>query len=183
MTIGDVKVKVLAWLDEIDSANLLANINDYINKLYPIIDSVQKDLAFLVCPIKKTATVTAENGELILPADLYEITMIFNAETGKNLPVQYKTTRIITGVPDGEYTVRYNATPQEVTKDTPDSYKLEIDEEGCEALIYGVCALICINDEPDLYAIYKNNYNTACQNIIQRRATHTFVTVSGGIDL
>lgn len=183
MTILTVKEKVMAWLDEIDSSRLLANINDYINKMGTIIDSVQKEIAFLVCPIKKTATVTAENGELILPADLYEITKIFNAETGQNLPVQYKSNRIITGVPEGDYTVRYNAIPKEVTKDTADDYELEIDEEGCEALIYGVCALICINDEPDLYAIYKNNYNVACQNITQRRATHTFVTVSGGIDL
>ena len=67
--------------------------------------------------------------------------------------------------------------------DSPDSYELEIDEDGCEALIFGVCALICINDEPELYATYVNRYNEWKLNIANRRQGHTFVTVRGGIDL
>ena len=86
-------------------------------------------------------------------------------------------------MPDGTYTVEYNAVPATITADTLDTYELQIDEDGCEALIYGVCALICINDEPDLYAIYVNSYNVAKQNIVERRQTHSFCTVSGGIDI
>ena len=182
MNILQVKQKVMAYLDEIDSPSLLANIGDYINKMYPIIDSVQKELAFMVCPVKKEQEVTAESGELALPDDLYEITGI-KGEDGGTLTLYYRDNRTLKNVPDGTYTVSYNAIPATIAAGTPDTYQLEIDEEGCEALIYGVCALICINDEPDLYVIYKNNYDIKCQNIIERKQSHSFVTITGGIDL
>jgi len=183
MTIAELKVKVMAELDEIDSANLTANIGDYINKMYPIIDTVQKELAFLTCPVKAVASVTASGGELTLPSDLYELRKITDSTTGEALHVDYKSNRVLQGVPDGTYKVEYNAVPVTIDANTEDSYALQIDEEGCEALVFGVCALICINDEPDLYAIYVNKYNEYRQNIVDRRQTHGFVTITGGIDL
>ena len=182
MNIGEVKVKVLAMLDEIDSANLTQNIGDYINKMYPIIDSVQKELAFLVCPVKKYAVVAASEGELTFPADLYELSRLTDAN-GNTVTVNYKSNKELRDIPDGYYSIEYNAIPATIDALTPDEYNLEIDEDGCEALIYGVCAGICINDEPELYAIYVNKYNECKQNIVQRRQGHTFVTVSGGIAL
>lgn len=182
MTIYDVKVKVLAMLDEIDSSTLLQNIGDYINKMYPIIDSVQKELAFMVCPVKRFAVVTAEDGELTFPSDLYELTKLTDAN-GNTITLNYKSNKELRNVPDGLYSIEYNGIPATITADVSDDYALEIDEEGCEALIYGVCAGICINDEPELYAIYVNKYNESKQNIVQRKQSHTFVTVSGGLDI
>lgn len=182
MNIEQVKVKVMAELDEIDSPALLQNIGDYINKMYPIIDTVQKELAFLVCPVKKFAVVTATGGELNYPADFYELVKLRDS-SGNTIALDYKTNKTLRNVPDGIYTIEYNAVPAEITALTPDEYNLEIEEDGCEALIFGVCAYICINDEPELYAIYMNKYNEYKLNISNRKQSHTFVDISGGIDI
>ena len=59
--------------------------------------------------------------------------------------------------------------------------KPQISEEAQEAMVYGICAGLCINDEPELYSTYMQRYNGLIDSMITRKNNMVRATVVGGI--
>lgn len=181
MTVIDVVGKVMVIMDEVTSTNLTANSADYINKIYPLIDTVQKEI-IKVKPIKKYLTIESVNKRIDEPADCYEFLKVYDTDM---TPINYlhynKKIFMIDADEDGTFTLYYNKYPEKIDGSTLDSYELEIDKECQEALVYGVAAGLSINDEPDLYKIYDDKYNSELAKISARMQNNTTARLVGGL--
>lgn len=166
-------------LDESGEGSALENIADYAVKLPDIFNTVQKELAMFCKPIEKIATITVENGYVTKPEDCYNVKYI--AKYGVKRDFRIVANRIVAD--DGEYEMVYEALPQNIDDMTPDDYEFEIDVDCQEAMIHGVCAQICINDEPELYQTYFERYNLAIANINDKLNKSSKLSFSGGVYL
>lgn len=184
MTILEIIGKIMAALDEVTSSNLVANSADYIDKIYPFIDTVQNEIATTIKPIKKYVMATSVNKRIDMPVDCFEFNKVYDTDM---TPIRFllydNKIFMIEEDEDGSYMLYYNKYPDKVDKDTINSYTLEIDKDCQEALVYGVCANLCINDEPELYDTYNDKYNTMLSNIVARLQNNTTATLIGGLRL
>lgn len=181
MTVIDVVGKVMVIMDEVTSTNLTANSADYINKIYPLIDTVQREIA-TVKPIKKYLTLDSVNKRIDEPADCYEFLKVYDTDmTPINFLHYNKKIFMIDADEDGTFTLYYNKYPEKIDGSTVDGYELEIDKECQEALVYGVAAGLSINDEPELYEIYNEQYNTMLAKISARMQNNTTARLVGGL--
>ena len=48
-------------------------------------------------------------------------------------------------------------------------------------MVYGICAGLCINDEPELYSTYMQRYNGLIDSMITRKNNMVRATVVGGM--
>lgn len=181
MTVKEAMGKIMAALDEVTSFDLTANMEDYKYKIYEGMDSTQRELATICSPIVKTVKKTAENGILVLPDDLYELITIMDMNY-ENVSFSYIRPGILR-TDNGDYYVMYNAYPERITENTDETKEFEISKDAQEALIYGVCAFLCINDEPDLYRTYMSRYTGYMNSIISRRNERPKVSVKGGMEI
>ena len=122
---------------------------------------------------------------LVLPEDLYELITIMKMDYST---ADFTLVRSgIVRIPDGEYYVMYNKYPKSISaaSDTEanaiQEMELEISKDAQEAMVYGVCALLCINDEPDLYNTYMSRYTVYMTNILNRKEQKPKCAVRGGV--
>jgi len=181
MTWEDIFKKVIVALDEAENGTLQTNMADYKNKIYECADSCQRELATFVSPIIKRKMVESVNGEIALPEDCYEVLKLIG-EGEKRVSFKDNGDRTVEAE-SGEYIMKYNAYPKRVTDETALTEKPEISEEAQEALVYGICAGLCINDEPELYSTYVARYNGLIDAITARRNQYPRISVYGGIRL
>ena len=184
MKVKEMMGKVMVALDEVTSFDLTANLEDYRYKIYEAMDSTQEELATMVSPIFKTVKITVENGYITLPEDMYELISIL--EENYNKADYTVITPEIIRIADGEYYITYNKHPAKIsatdgTEEEIGNMELEISREAQEAMIYGVCALLCINDEPDLYNTYMSRYTSYMSNIINRKEQRPKASIKGGV--
>jgi len=182
MTIDEVIGKAMVLLDEVTSSNLTANAADYINKIFPSIDTIQTEIATNVKPIEKYLTVESENKRIDQPADCFQMLKVYNEDFSPIRFLHYnKKIFLIDEKEDGTFTLYYNKYPTKITNDTARTTELEIDADCQEALVYGVAANLCINDEPELYDTYIDRYNIMLANITTRMQNNTTARIVGGI--
>lgn len=179
MTLKEVCEKVMAYMDEVSSENMLQNLNDDKYRIYAIIDSTQREIASLALPIKREVKLTAENKKITLPQDVYEPIALLDSEgdfaTFKNFAPQ---SLFVSS--DGEYTLFYHAYPTKITPQTAQSAELEISPLGQDALVFGTCAGLFMNTEPKLYDTFMDRYTAALNNLISKNSNMPFVSVTGG---
>lgn len=181
MTLKEIFEKVMVALDEAENESLSTNMEDYKNKIYDCADSCQRELAVFIDNIIKMTTLVAQGGVAHLPSDCFEIKGIYDSN---NCYVSYdQVNNEQVWIADGSYQLKYAAYPQKIDNNTRLSYELEISKEAQEALIYGICAGLCINDEPELYSTYMDRYNGLCQSITERKIRYPKAKVVGGIRL
>jgi len=181
MTWEEIFKKVIVALDEAESGTLQTNMADYKNKIYECADSCQRELATFVSHIVKRKMIECANGEIVLPDDCYEVLYLMD-EDDRKISFDDNGDRTLSAE-DGEYIMKYNAYPKRVTDATALTEKPEISEEAQEALVYGICAGLCINDEPELYSTYMARYNGLIDTIIARRNQYPRIKVHGGIKI
>lgn len=181
MTLEEVKRKVMIELDEAGDtyAAILENIGDYESKLPDIINTVQKELAMFCKAVEKEASITVTGGYADKPSDCYVINELVQGDK----PCDFTLRGLRIYAQDGEYTIRYEKLPDDIDEDTDGSYEFEIDKDAQEAMIHGICAQICINDEPELYQTYFERYNLAIANIQDKMAKSTKLNFVGGVRL
>ena len=179
MTLGEAKRKIMIELDESGETNALENIGDYRAKLPDIFNTVIKELAMFCKPVEKTMNIRIKNGFAAKPKDCYVVKGIYKNK--ERIVFDILGNRIMAD--DGEYTMLYEALPDNIDDKTEDSYEFEIDVDCQEAMIHGVCAQICINDEPTLYQIYFERYNLAIANINDKLNKSSKLSFVGGVDL
>lgn len=180
MTLEKLLNKVMVALDEAESDDIAANMEDYKYKIYECCDSCQRELAAFCAPIVRYAEAMAENGTLTLPEDCYELLAVF--EDGIHKSYSQFDTNVIE-IENGSYRLKYNAYPTKIDGTTPLTNELEILQEAQEAMVYGVCAGLCINDEPKLYTVYMDRYNGLVESITARREKYPKAKVMGGVRL
>lgn len=179
MTINDVIGKAMSKLDEVTSSNLTANAADYINKIFPSIDTIQMEIATNVKPIEKYLTLSSVNLAIDVPVDCFKFLKVYDTDYS---PVSFNLIdNKIRLDEDGTYVLYYNKYPEKITSSTPLTTELEIDKDCQEALVYGVAAELCINDEPELYDTYLDRYNTLLVNIINRIQSNATARIVGGL--
>lgn len=166
-------------LDESGENSALENITDYAVKLPDIFNTVQKELAMFCKPIEKIMNIKVENGYCLKPVDCYTVKYI--TKNGKRQNFNVIADRIV--AENGEYEMLYEVIPQNIDENTDDDYEFEIDVDCQEAMIHGVCAQICINDEPELYQTYFERYNLAIANINDKLNKSSKLSFSGGVYL
>ena len=184
MKVKDMMGKVMVALDEVTSFDLVANLEDYRFKIYEAMDSTQRELATMASPIVETKEIIVEEGAFIFPEDLYELITIMKEDYS---PASFDYIRPdILRIDNGKYYVMYNRYPKiltatQGTAEEIGEIELEISKEAQEAMIYGTCALLCINDEPDLYNTYMSRYTAYMTNIINRKEQKPKAVVRGGV--
>ena len=179
MTLGEAKRKIMIELDESGEVDALENIGDYSAKLPDIFNTVQKELAMFCKPVEKVKDIAVRNGCYVEPDDCYEIKAIYNGTKRMTFEKVADTIKIN----NGTYKMVYEAIPANIDENTEDDYEFEIDVDCQEAMIHGVCAQICINDEPELYQTYFERYNLAIANINDKLSKSSKLTFVGGVNL
>lgn len=177
MTYKDAKEKVMVALDDVESSDLLQNIEDYKNKLPDIFDSVQREIAVFYKPIEKYEQIIVNNGIANVPNDCYEFKRLYKGI----VPISFKELNKKIYAEDGEYTAYYYAYPTVIDSETEEDFEFEISPDAQEAMIYGVCAGLCINDDPEAYDVYLEKYNNYIANIENRKNTEPKIRIVGGI--
>lgn len=184
MTIIEVIGKIMVNLDEVTSSSLEANSAEYIDKIYPLIDTIQKEIATIVKPIDKYETFDSVNKRIDEPTDCFEFLKVYDTDMTPIKFLRYnKKIHLIEEEEDGTFTLYYHKYPDAINNNTADNYELEISKDCQEALVYGVCAAICINDEPELYDTYSDRYNTMLANIAARMQNNSTARIVGGFRL
>lgn len=181
MTINQIVEKILVALDEISSANLLGNQAEYIDKIIPLIDSVQLEIATIIKKIKKYSEAVSVSKKIDVPADCFEFLKVYDTDMK---PLHYgiyngKIYLLDEEVTDGTFTLYYNKYPEKITASTLKTSELEISKECQEALVFGVCASLTINDEPELNNTYTDKYNVMLSNI--QSTMNSVARLVGGI--
>lgn len=166
-------------LDESGENSVFENISDYAVKLPDIFNTVQKELAMFCKPVEKVIDIVVENGYCTMPDDCYSVKTIYKGD--KRVTFSVVANRIITE--NGEYKMLYESLPKNIDENTEDDYEFEIDADCQEAMIHGVCAQLCINDEPELYVTYFERYNLAIANINDKLNKTRKLTFVGGVNL
>ena len=179
MTLGEAKRKIMIELDESGEGSALENINDYAVKLPDIFNTVIKELAMFCKPVEKVMDIVVEDGYYTKPEDCYVVKAIY--KNNKRATFSIVADRII--IDNGEYKMLYEALPANIDEETDDEYEFEIDVDCQEAMIHGVCAQLCINDEPELYQTYFERYNLAIANINDKLNKSSKLTFVGGVNL
>lgn len=179
LTLGEAKRKIMIELDESGESSVLENIEDYEVKLPDIFNTVQRELAMFCKPVEKIVKIVVENGFCVKPDDCYVVKAVCRGN--ERVSFRVVANRIITD--DGEYEMVYESLPENIDESTEDDYEFEIDEDCQEAMIHGVCAQICINDEPELYQTYFERYNLAIANITDKWNKSSKLSFSGGVCL
>lgn len=183
MTINEIVGKIMVALDEVSSTVITANKDEYMPKIYPILDTIQTEIATLVKPIKKYSTVASANLRIPMPTDCFEFLKVYDTDLSPVRFMIFDNNIILNDerLVDNNYTLLYHKYPTTINSSNPDSYALEIDKDCQEALVYGVCAGLTINDEPELYNTYSERYNTMLVNITERMQKNTTATLVGGL--
>lgn len=171
-------------LDEVVGFDLVKNTETYRYRIYEAIDSIQQELSAFVSPIICYEKVNFSGGGYVISPKIRNIIRIFD-KNGKNVPFSYVTPRVI-DIAEGEYTIIYDKYPDVIRKLSEadvevDLMELEITREAQEAMVYGVCAYLSINDEPELYNTYMNRYTAYMSNILSGRDTRPMAVINGGI--
>lgn len=148
MTMQEVRQEVLALLGEDTAA--------YDARITQLVDVVQREIACLVRPIRKSCALTSD-GTAAIPKDVYEIVCVLKDGVSVAYGQQDRDTLLL---PAGEYELRYNAYPAPGV--------IELEESAQDALCYGIAALVA-QDEPALYTTLNSKYNNLLYNLAARQ--------------
>ena len=179
MTWETIFKKVIVALDEAESNTLQQNMADYKNKIYECADSCQREISAFAKEIIKYKKIEVENKRADLPDDCYEAICLFDEDDNRVSFTDLGDGRIKTE--DGSYVLKYYAYSERFDENTDLQEKPQISEEAQEAMVYGICAGLCINDEPELYSTYMQRYNGLIDSMITRKNNMVRATVVGGM--
>lgn len=179
MTLGEMKKKTLALIEEIDTnSETLTNDPDIANKINYVINQVQNEL----CRIKKIPGYTeieVSKGDLIemddIDTNVYQIAVVHGVKH------EYKANgTIIKALEDGTAEIEYFVYPKQITSTTKDETKLSPSIDVLEIMPYGVAADLLKSDVSNAYGnVYANRYAEMKQILDMRYNTGSIEIVGG----
>ena len=163
MTLADAKKEVFLLLDETKPKP------EFKAKLNTFFDRGQKEIS-LYYPIWKSKEYGKDDAR-VFPTDCYRPTVVIT--NGNRLPFR--------SMPSGAFTLCYEALPETITDESPDSIQLSISGEAAYALVLYVAAQ-CNATEHDqrFFNSFYSQYQGKLGNLLNSSATPVAVVVKGG---
>ena len=168
MTLGEIKKKALALIEELDNDNTTLTADEDIQKkLNYIVNQVQNELArFKKIPAREIVEITENN----LEYDLNDLDLFYQIQVIRGLEAEiFGTTAMFkeTGTAD----VRYYKYPTQVNAETPDKQKLDLTIDLLEIMPYGIAADLLKSDVSNNYGqVYANRYQEMIQSLDPRHS-------------
>jgi hypothetical protein len=179
ITLADVKQKVFRLIEEIDTDDTTDYTNDidYKAKINIVINTILNELFSIRKKLNKEELEVEENQEYILTEEIKDFYLLKKI-TGVNYDI---LENYVTFKEKGTAQIYYYTYPKQITKDTDNEYKFDLDYPIIEALVYGVASDILKSDVSSNYGqIYAQRYNELKQQL-DPRYTQTTYTIEGGI--
>jgi hypothetical protein len=180
MTLEELKKKVLALIEEIDTTQTnFTNDPDIEAKLPYVINQVIFELARMKkIPAKETMQVT-EGVALDLNEDLdnfYQLNHI------KGVKVEI-IDNFITFKEEGTADIYYYKYPTRITETTANTFKLELSDDALEIAVYGIAGDLLKADVSNAYGnVYMQRYQQMKQELDPRYAMGT-IYIEGGLEV
>ena len=177
MTLEELKKKVLALIEEIDTTQpSLTNDPDIEAKLPYVINQVIFELARMKkIPAKETMTVA--DGLVYELSDLdnfYQLNQIKGAEVEI-------IDNFVTFKEDGTADIYYYRYPTRITENTANTFKLELSDDALEIAVYGIAGDLLKADVSNAYGnVYMQRYQQMKQELDPRYAMGT-IYIEGGL--
>lgn len=180
MTLGDLKKKTLALIEEIDTSETsLTNDPDIAAKLPYVINQILHELA----RFKKIPAYTTDEVEKDEIYDLTTLTNFYQLYLIKGVDFEFLDDYHVKFLEDGTALFRYYKYPNNISIDTADSTTLDLSEDALEIAPYGIAADVLKADVSNQYGvIYERRYKDMIQSLDSRYST-TLVEYDGGIEI
>lgn len=167
MTLGDVKKKALALIEELDSETTLTTDEDILKKLNYVVNQIQNELArFKKIPARQNVEITADN----LEYDLNELELFYQVQVIRGLEAEiFGTTAMFKE--EGTADIRYYKYPAQINAETPDTQELDLTIDLVEIMPYGIAADLLKSDVSNGYGqVYANRYQEMIQSLDPRHS-------------
>ena len=192
MTLGDLKKKTLALIEEINpDAEALTDDPDIEAKLPYVINQILHELArFKKIPAYEEREVEA--------GDILDLTTLGRDEDAeepdtrnifyqlnliKNVDYEFLDDLHVKFLEDGTALIRYYRYPTNIDADTEDTTILDLSDDALEIAPYGVAADVLKSDVSNQYGqIYAARYREMIQTLDSRYSS-TIVEMVGGIEI
>lgn len=186
MTLKEMKIKVLAMIEELNtSSTLLTDDPDISTKINGVINQVLFELA-RIKKIPKYVEMEVHYGDVIEFADIerecgYEIFQVAKVG-GVNSDAKAGGT-IYKILEDGTAEIDVYVYPERITDTTKDNYEFELSADALEIMPYGVAADLLKSDVSTEYgAVYATRYESMKQEL-DPRYSMPMITFEGGVSL
>lgn len=180
MTLGDLKKKTLALIEEINlNETDLTDDPDIAAKLPYVINQVLHELA----RFKKIPAYSEEEVEEGDELDLNELDRFYQLNIIQNVDYDYLDDTHVRFNESGTALIKYYRYPVNITMDSADTTKLDLSEDALEIAPYGIAADVLKADVSNQYGvIYANRYKEMIQTLDSRYSMGA-VEIEGGVEV
>jgi hypothetical protein len=186
MTLGELKKKVLALIEELnpesehltDDPDISAKHNDVINQVLYEMVRIKKVPKYIEMEVSVGDLVDFEQIGDAVGYDVYQLATVGGVAN------QLKASgTVIKILESGTAEIECYVYPERITATTKDSYEFEVSADVLEIMPYGVAADLLKSDVSTEYgAVYDRRFKEMIERLDPRYAM-TSVTIEGGVDV
>ena len=186
MTLGEMKQKVLALIEELNpDSEYLTDDPDIATKLNHVVNQLMFELA-RIKKIPKYVEMPVRKGQFVDFVNLYEECQryVYQLVAVKGVNHEFKADgTIIKALEDGTAEIDFYVYPERISADTSDEYVFELSQDVLEIMPYGVAADLLKSDISTEYgSIYATRYESMLQRLDPRNHT-TSIYIDGGVNI
>lgn len=180
MTLGDLKKRVLALIEEINTSNpTLTDDVDIAAKINYVVDSILHE----VSRFKKIPAYTQYDAEKDDILDLTSLDNFYQLNIIRNIKYENLSDTDIQFLENGTALIKYYKYPTIINADTADTTTLEVSEDALECAAMGIAADILKADVSTGYGqVYANRYREMLQ-MLDSRYNLPSVEIEDGINI
>lgn len=178
MTLEEMKKKVLALIEEIDTSEAMTSDPDIEAKLPYVINQIQNELARMKKINAKVTKEVVENESLDLATldNFYQLNVIRGVDFDS-------VEQFITFLEEGTADIYYYKYPTTIDETTDNSFEFELSNDALEIMPYGVAADLLKSDVSNNYGqIYAARYKEMLQTLDPRYNLGS-ISIEGGIEI
>jgi hypothetical protein len=178
MTLEEMKKKVLALIEEIDTSEAMTSDPDIAAKLPYVINQIQNELARMKKINAKVTREVVEDESLDLTTldNFYQLNVIRGVDFES-------VEQFITFLEEGTADIYYYKYPTTIDETTDNSFEFELSNDALEIMPYGVAADLLKSDVSNNYGqIYATRYKELLQTLDPRYNLGS-IYLDGGIEL
>ena len=186
MTLGEMKAKVLAMIEELNpDIDLLTDDPDIADKINHVTNQVLFELSRMK-KIPKYAEISVSAGDTVTFEDLAAAVgnEVYQRATVGGVAYEPKAGGTILKIREsGTLEVDCFVYPERITGTTKDSYEFELSADALEIMPYGIAADLLKSDVSTEYGkVYATRYETMLQRLDPRYQA-TSITIEGGVSI
>ena len=169
MTLDEMKLKVLALIEEVDEeSETLTNDPDIAAKINDVINQVQYELSRVKkIPAYKEIEVDTDTRSVYTYDDIDTENKVYQLANVTGVDNELKANgTVIKFLDSGTAEIEYYKYPKRIDKDTEGTHELEVSDDVLEIMPYGVAADILKSDISNAYGnVYANRYDQLRQEM------------------